>query len=144
MLLSTVLEIGLVVLSYLLLRMRRFRLNLILLVAMAVAGAAMLLMPHAGEGRSYGANLFFLLVVCAWEHYWTQKQVVGVGASEEQAWKHHKWLAVILTAVTALAYLNVPVFSLLNQELCLTLTAVLWCYYVFNSGSKPPSQDIPF
>jgi hypothetical protein len=121
--LSMVLIVILYGLSWILLQMKRFQIHIAYLVLLGVltVGLALWENPYLS-----GSQTVFVLVVCAWDQYWTKANLSQQPLALEEAKKRQKNLAIILTIVAILVVLRVPILVHLDKDVAVAAAALLW------------------
>ena len=120
--------------SWLLLQHKFFKGHLVYLAALGVLTVLSALFPQLGE--VCGRSLVFLLVVCAWDHYWARARLGAAPLNLEKTKKLQIALAVVLSGCWLLCLFGVGFFRYFEEEIIFVAAVFLWAYGYFHKDSK--------
>ena len=126
--------------SYFLIKQQLFRAHVGYLVLLAVLTVISAIWGDLVEFFG-GRSLVFLLVVCAWDHYWARCRLGQQPLKLEKARKLQMVLAAALSVCWLLCLLGIGVFQYFEEELVFVAAVLLWGYGYFHrndTGGKTP------
>lgn len=129
--------------SWFLIKQKFFRIHIGYLVLLSILTVLSAVFGDLVEFFS-GRSLVFLLVVCAWDHYWARSRMGQQPMELEKARRIQIALAIVLSICWLLCLLGIGFFRYFDEEIVFVAAVLLWGYSYFhkNDGNqksgKPP------